>query len=143
MVGLRAAMMLALAGSAVIGACTGDTLYDTDAVPPPDIDIVSPRLGDEFVVGEAIEVQVQAADTLGIRGIEVTYTFMAEADTMADTIPVTFDASLEDVDETVSIDARDEAGELELRAAATNALEAIGISLPVTVQVRDPEETVF
>lgn len=140
---LRAAMMLGLAGLAAFGACTGDTLYDISAVPPPDITIVSPRLGDEFVVGDAIDVQVQAADTLGIRAIEVTYTFMTETDTMADTIQVTIDPSLEEVDEITPIPAREEVGELEMRAAATNESDAVGRSLPVTVQVRESEEPVF
>lgn len=141
--GLRAAMMLGLAGSAAFGACTGDTLYDSGAVPPPAIEIVSPRAGDEFVAGEAIDVQVLAEDTLRVRALELTFTFMTETDTTADTVQLTIAPSLEAVDSTTAIEARAEPGELELRAAATNELNAVGRSLPVTVQVRRPEVVAF
>lgn len=135
--------MLGLAGSAAFGACTGDTLYDTNAVPPPNIEIVSPRVGDDFVAGETIGVQMQAEDTLRVRAIELTFTFMTDTDAVADTVQLLIAPSLEVVDSTTAIEMPDEPGELELRAAATNELNAVGRSLPVTVQVREPEVAAF
>ncbi|MGH7575055.1 MAG: hypothetical protein ACREM1_08005 [Longimicrobiales bacterium] len=138
--GLRSAMMPGLIGlaAAASSACTGDTLYDTETVPPPAVEIVSPMAGEEFAVGDTIDVQVLAEDSLRIRELEITFTFMSGTDTVADTVRRTIDPALEEVDETTSLGVRDLRGELELRAAATNELNGVGESEPVTVLVREP-----
>lgn len=132
--------MLGLAGVGWVGACAGDTLYEANAVRPPNVQIVNPLSGQEFDVGEPIDLRVFAEDTLGVREIVVTLTFATETGVVADTVWLDFDPAVQEVDETTEITAPAEPGDLELLATATNALNAASQSGLVGVRVREIEE---
>lgn len=117
----------------VLVSCKGETLYGPapEGVVPPAVSVVAPLAGAQVLAGRSFPVRVVAADTLGIKSIQIEYSGAASGVLRFDVTPPQTRVQLD----TVVLAPAGSVGRLDVKATATNVRNASATTDAVAVEV--------
>jgi hypothetical protein len=114
-----------------LGACDGDTLYDTTPGGGPAVQIVAPVPNAQVQAGRPIAVRVEASDTLGITELSITYRGVESGALAFEFVPPQTTVSID----TVIVLQGTGTGQLEVQATSRNTAGRSGSSAVVALSV--------
>ena len=132
----RRGRAVGLAALALLAACEGETLYETQAsvdVPAPTVRILEPEDNQQVISGRRVSVRVFAADTLGVSEIEVAFSGVASGTILIPLVPARASVTVDTAFQLPS----NQTGGLELRARARNTFGAVSAFDAVSLSVEE------